>query len=747
MSFEGTLQDFTVNMHGPELEYARIEVQQGDTASRQVRIHLKDFGGEDFKIPYGATAVFCINKSDGHKVYDACEIEDESTVIVTLSNQAIACAGRQKAQIYLSKDGWDIKTQTFTVNVPRAVYTDDAVKSSDEFGILSELIAEYEAIVDSAGQSAVSAADSAAAAEAARQAAETLKQDTETMKTSVEQTVTNFGPVVDQAIKSVNNAGAAQISAVQAEGAKQETIVREAAAGFATLKEDHMSWSQWFDLHRTGWHGGVTFPRFSVSQSPLGTKTGDNADVVVQTSTNTTKGRNDLAGSPVTDLMFNGIEVNGYIDEDGEPHITAVKGSPEFSRDGSNGDVYMAFLTPFYKRVYNDEVDGWDFADHQVDDLKPWDGAARPDGTYRSFYFVAKYPGVKNDDGIVSSISGRPPIRNVSHNNQITTFAAKGTQYCGFTSTDVAWAQWMNDMKFANRNSQATMAGATGYYLQYPATVAEDNVTRIIISKSNASNLLVGSFVSIGYGSISSGSVNTDRGYENIHKYADDVKILKIEDYDDGNSAVYVDAPAPFSTANVQLNDTLSSLVYISTMHWNSGSCDEVLGSDGSPSNPLSGKEPFILSGVEFGHGGYTVISDVILNGVYDADTDTYSQTPCVVNDNRKISSAITADYTEVGYSLPDTQSGWKYISEAGYDARYPWVGLPSAVTASSTTGFCDALYAGNRSSGPREWLWFGFLYSWSNAGLRCVNALNSLSDAGWHILLRLSSLRRGVAA
>lgn len=177
MAFEGTLQDFTVNMHGPELEHTCIEVQQGDTASRRVRIHLKDFGGADFQIPYGATAVFCINKADGHKVYNACEIEDESTVIVTLSNQAIACAGRQKAQIYLSKDGWDIKTQTFTVNVPRAIYTDDAIKSSDEFGILSELIAEYEAIVDSAGQSAASAADSAAAAEAARQATEQLKQD------------------------------------------------------------------------------------------------------------------------------------------------------------------------------------------------------------------------------------------------------------------------------------------------------------------------------------------------------------------------------------------------------------------------------------------------------------------------------------------------------------------------------------------------------------------------------------------
>ena len=227
MAFEGTLQDFTVNMHGPELEHTCIEVQQGDTASRRVRIHLKDFGGTDFQIPYGATAVFCINKADGHKVYNACEIEDESTVIVTLSNQAIACAGRQKAQIYLYKDDWDIKTQVFTVNAPRAVYTDDAIESSDEFGILGELIANYEAIVDSAGKSATLAADSAAEAEAARQATEQLKQDTESMKSSVEQTVTDFGPMAGRAIEDIIETGAEQVSGVREEGAGQKAALEE----------------------------------------------------------------------------------------------------------------------------------------------------------------------------------------------------------------------------------------------------------------------------------------------------------------------------------------------------------------------------------------------------------------------------------------------------------------------------------------------------------------------------------------
>lgn len=516
-------------------------------------------------------------------------------------------------------------------------------------------------------------------------------------------------------------------------------------------KEDAITWSQWFDLHRTGWHGGVTFPQFASSQSPLGTKTGDNADVVVQTSTATTKGRNDLADKPVTDLMFNGIEVNGYVDEDGEPHITAVKGSPEFSRDGSNGDVYMAFLTPFYKRIYNDMEDSWDFADHQLDGMKPWDGAVRPDGTYRSFYFVAKYPGVYNDENIVSSISGKKLIRDVSHNGQIGMFAKKGTQYCGMTSTDVAWAQWMSDMKFANRNSGATMMGAmNSYYLQYPATVEESDVKRIIISKANAKNLLVGSFVSIGYGTAYNGIVDLDRGRSNNpHKYADDVEILKIEDYDDNNSAVYIDAPETFSTAPVALTDSLTSKIYLSTMHWHTGSCDEVLGPDGSPTSCTSGKEPFVLSGVELGHGGYMVIADIIMSGVYDSDADTYSQTPYIVNDNRKItgSSKLTDDYVKLGIAVPDTSGNWKYISKEGYDARYPFAQFPVEIAGSSTTGFCDGVHTGERNTGLRECLWFGSLSAGPASGLRCSGLHGGLSRGWWYFCSRLSSLRRGVAA
>lgn len=148
MAFDGTLQEITVNMHGNEAKDIRVEVQQNDSASRKVRIHLKALGQSDYVIPYEARALFCVEKKDGKRVYDECEIEDMSTLLVTLSDQAIVCSGMQRAQVYIFSEKGDIKTQVFYVNVPKAVYTDDALQSSDEFGILQDLIAHVEALED-----------------------------------------------------------------------------------------------------------------------------------------------------------------------------------------------------------------------------------------------------------------------------------------------------------------------------------------------------------------------------------------------------------------------------------------------------------------------------------------------------------------------------------------------------------------------------------------------------------------------
>lgn len=130
-----TLQEITLNMHGPRNDRACVEAQQSDTGSRKVRIHLQSFDGP-YKIPADAKVVLYVRKLDGHKVLNDCEIEDESTVLMTLTTQTVACSGRQTAQLYIFNDEGDIKSQSFCINVPRSTYSDDAVQSADEFGAL-----------------------------------------------------------------------------------------------------------------------------------------------------------------------------------------------------------------------------------------------------------------------------------------------------------------------------------------------------------------------------------------------------------------------------------------------------------------------------------------------------------------------------------------------------------------------------------------------------------------------------------
>lgn len=497
--------------------------------------------------------------------------------------------------------------------------------------------------------------------------------------------------------------------------------------------DDVMSWNQWFDLHRTGWQGGVEYTEGSLSV--LGTKTGDNADLVIEASTNTTAGRDDYVGN----LLFDGIVCNGYIDDDGHPHITAVEGSSDFAKDGSNGDVWVAFLTGFYNKEAC-LAGNWDWRDTPADGYLPEPHAVRADGNYDSFYFVSKYPGVEGPDGLPASISGKAPLRKTSHNNQIAEFRSKGNQYCGFTTNDVFWAQWQYEMKYASRNSASNYTGAVYYFYQYPATVEEDDVKRIIISSTQAANLVVGSYVSIGYGYVSGGAIGTDRQQDDLHAYADDVQITAIEEYDDSNSAVYVDAEESFSTAEVTLSDGLTSPVYLSTMHWWSGSCDDVLGADGSPSSPKSSKEPFLLSKVEFGHGGLYVISDLILSGVYDSDADTFTLIPYICDDSEALSTEITDDYTELDIVIPDTNSTWKYISEESSDERRPWAKFPTAVEGSTSTGYADGLFTGDRITRLQEALWFGHLtYTSGTSGLWCLNTSTVLTGNSWYNLRRLS--------
>ena len=431
------------------------------------------------------------------------------------------------------------------------------------------------------------------------------------------------------------------------------------------------------------------------------------------------------------------------MDADGEFVVQYIKGiDNEFSRTDEDKDVYMLYLTQWIQMEVTATGENIILSDENHPGSFPEGAAIRPDKSVRPFVPIAKYMAWDDSSGIPHSISGKTVNHNQSHNGMITRFRKKGTQYCGTTAQDKAHLDNLFMVAFATRHTQSIMTGCTSYYYQYKASVQEADAERIIITKAQAANLVVGSSVSIGNATTLSGdSPNIDRGNSGMHAKANRVLITAIEDYDDSNSAVYVDnGGTKFSTASTMINDSVESPTYISTMPWRTGACDNVLGSCGSPVSNTNSKYPYILFGVEMFLGFYEIISNVIMK------ITSHVMTPQICYDCTKLATSVTEDYVAVGYSVADTDAAWKYISKLGYDPDNPCVRHGVEVNASSSTGYADGQYTNDldeTSDTTREWLSGGNLYGGAGAGRFFASLINALSTAYWYFAARLSASGR----
>ena len=518
---------------------------------------------------------------------------------------------------------------------------------------------------------------------------------------------------------------------------KNDVAMRDAVSVFAKTKNEQALFL--LNLRRTGKRYGVHFDAYSVSPASTGTRLYDAVGKVATPSTDSVRGINDFEGESV----FYGLEVNGYVDADGEFVVQYIKGiDNEFSRTDEDKDVYMLYLTQWIQMEVTATGENIILSDENHPGSFPEGAAIRPDKSVRPFVPIAKYMAWDDSSGIPHSISGKTVNHNQSHNGMITRFRKKGTQYCGTTAQDKAHLDNLFMVAFATRHTQSIMTGCTSYYYQYKASVQEADAERIIITKAQAANLVVGSSVSIGNATTLSGdSPNIDRGNSGMHAKANRVLITAIEDYDDSNSAVYVDnGGTKFSTASTMINDSVESPTYISTMPWRTGACDNVLGSCGSPVSNTNSKYPYILFGVEMFLGFYEIISNVIMK------ITSHVMTPQICYDCTKLATSVTEDYVAVGYSVADTDAAWKYISKLGYDPDNPCVRHGVEVNASSSTGYADGQYTNDldeTSDTTREWLSGGYLSNGADAGRFCASLYHALSRAGWHFAARLSASGR----
>lgn len=514
-----------------------------------------------------------------------------------------------------------------------------------------------------------------------------------------------------------------------------DVALRDASGMFAGSKNEQAEFL--LNLRKDGLLYGVHWDAFGTSPSAIGTRLYDNVGKVCKPSTDTVRATNDLEGTSV----FFHLEVNGYVDAEGEFQVEYIKGiDNEF--DNKTKDTWCLFLTQWIRIEISANGENKILSDTRFDGSFPEGGAIRPDRTVRPFVAIAKYQVSDGEDGNYASVSGKSPAYNCSHNSLITKMHAKGTQYCATTVQD--WERMNNLMEvaFATRNSQSVMYGTYSYSGQYAATVVENDVERIVISKSQAANLIVGSRVSIGNAtSLSNGAPNNDRGYSGLNAKANRVIITKIEEYDASNSAVYVDNGGVKFSTGANLVDGVSCPTIISTMPWHTGTCDNVLGSCGSMTSNTDGKHPYILFGVEYALGQYEVCGNAkmnIVNGVMQ---------PYVCYDSVNLSSGAPSEhYVAVGYTVALTDNTWKYISELGYDPDNPMARFGIGVEATSSTGYCDGQHTGTvdeTTNTQREILLGGNLDNGTFAGRRCAYLVHGLTFAYWGIAARLSASGR----
>lgn len=549
-----------------------------------------------------------------------------------------------------------------------------------------------------------------------------LVQNADQIKTGLETDLNN----AQQASKDLKQNTAASVTKIETAGQTQIDLIKQNGGGVENAL------SNYFALRRNGKVFTTKIYKWETSTSPVGVKMNANENMVAEPSVGRTEGRDDYAQYG----LFHHFTCNFSVDENGFNHVDALEGQIGFTKYGKVqvGEVTMS---AWFGIEDTTEAVLYHYSDSQTE-LTPYPmkESINPDGTISPFMIHAKYA-AGDIDGVPYSSKGLAPAngcqatqaRNpVSYTGMITYMHKLGGHYCGTTSWDLFYRQLMMIIKYATTHSQSIMAGCTSYSNQNQNLVEETGVMRVVLTKAQAAGYVIGSYVSIGdVGS----NTNKDRYYSYMHNKAYSVKVTKIEDVDDSNAAVYVDAPEAFDT-------TLTT--WITTMPWHSGATDEVAGSDGSPNSNTNGKDPYKIQGIETCIGAYEVLGNVVMDIVTGSDGNP-ARDVYVCEDASTLSSNIAtvrANYKKAIAQVAYTAASWKYITEETTDPNLG-IMIPTKVGGGSTTGFADGLYTDAGTSGQREWLALGGLDSGATAGLWFLAVYFGWSNSSWYIVSGVS--------
>lgn len=459
-------------------------------------------------------------------------------------------------------------------------------------------------------------------------------------------------------------------------------------------------------------------------------KLGVNALIPYAPSTDTVEGEDGYADRPEFQWWH-----GNYIRHDNEDYeLIAIEGEDGYSEEGT-ADVCSFGPMFWYRKEDKGDYYLWSWSDspHEELGLKPFQKNA--DGSAPAYWLLSAFPSVVGSDGLPHSQPGKPILRNQSYTNIDTNYQKKGKGYHGCGKERQTFLMIFNAIKGGQKNSRKISQGVNNWNIQYDAAEERtEKATYFPVTAAQAANLEVGLYVSVGYGSNNNGVVNKDRGVSTMHSYADDVKILRIEDLPSGNKAVYLDVSEGFTTAPVKLTDTLNAPITMSSMHMHTGETEKVIGKhDGAAVSNTSARHPFRVQGVEYQVGAYQVVANAVMVFKSDYSKDVYIRekgTPWSENE-----ATIKSTYKFIG-NIPASADGkgndwWVGDVEIDEDTG-AW--YPSAPTDSSDRGMGSRVYAGGTAtSGTRESLETGNLGGGTGSGSACVDCWYGLRAGGWH--------------
>lgn len=486
-----------------------------------------------------------------------------------------------------------------------------------------------------------------------------------------------------------------------------------------TGRYDNASIAAWLARMRNGKNYGVSIPKGS---STACTKTGANAGIA--------NPKPGVIGRAAIDPYVNQgafffVEVNGGVDADGTPFVTAIDGDGRFSR---LDDTWVLTPVLYTLETETDDAVNLTASDTRQPGMKRQPAALLPNGAQRPYMLYAKYALSVDADGKPRSVSGAQVKRFVSHDTGVSLMKTATTGDSFKTAADDWYVKVMFLLKYATKNSQSVFVGCTGYDVQMSPTVAESNTTRVVVAKEKADQILIGSSMILG---THTGTSN-DRGNGYNYDVFDAATVIKKVDVDASNTAIHFDVAKPFTTATTYL---------LSTVPWRAGACDAVEG-DGSPTSCTDGKQPFVVQGIELGLGMYEVLGNVLIQ---------YTGTGTVVyvnpdTKNEKTGSSPDSALSAGGFPGQATE-GWNY---ALYCKTVNGLMIQQGTGASTSVGICDGNYkVADTTVGWREWLSLGRLGNRAVGGLWYVSGNGGTGDAWWSLGSRRSAngRARGEAA